>query len=173
MGAQRDNATASTRENPHPEGVEDYGTFQRRVWLIQRCAWIAFVLVLVACLSGFLGRGGPFSRESITFSQGNIEIPIISRWNAPDEIRVTFYPSAEERHLVLDSRFFDPFSVEGIDPPQQSTRFQNGRVDYVFPPDPLRASVAVFRLRTEQPWLHTFEIGLGNESRQHSIFVFP
>ena len=53
---------------PLPEGVEDHGSFQRRFWFAQRCAWVVFALILSACLFGLLGRGGMFSRGTVHFA---------------------------------------------------------------------------------------------------------
>ncbi|MBP2449028.1 protein-L-isoaspartate(D-aspartate) O-methyltransferase [Rhizobium leguminosarum] len=43
-----------------PEGVRDHTEFRQRFWTVQRISWIVFTLVLVICLLGLLGRGGPW-----------------------------------------------------------------------------------------------------------------
>ncbi|TCL63609.1 hypothetical protein [Rhizobium sp. BK251] len=156
-----------------PEGVGEHDRFQRRVWLVQRAAWIIFGLVLITCLLGFTGRGGPFSWHRLTFDHGSIELPAIARWNAPDDLRVTFDPSDEAPNLVIDQRFLDAFSIESVDPPQFTATFEGGRILYAFPPDPSGRSVAIFRVKAQKPWLRRFTIGLGKDVVETSVFIFP
>src|SRR4051794_34172037 len=85
-----------------PEGIENHSAFQRRFWAAQRIAWAVFALILLACLLGLLGRGGIFSMETIQSSGATIEIPAISRWNAPDEMRVTLAASDKDQTLFVD-----------------------------------------------------------------------
>ncbi|MDP9813493.1 protein-L-isoaspartate(D-aspartate) O-methyltransferase [Rhizobium tibeticum] len=156
-----------------PDGVEDHSLFQRRVWAVQRLAWILFAILLVACLLGLLGRGGLFSSQTVTLAGASLEIPSISRWNAPDEIRVTFASSADARTLLVNKQFFEAFSVETIDPPPMTTIASHGRVGYAFPPDMDAETVVVLRLQTQFPWLHEFEIGTGSDIVKRSVFIFP
>lgn len=156
-----------------PEGVEDHGRFQRRFWVVQRCAWVVFALILIACLVGLLGRGGPFSRNILQLTEGSLELPAISRWNAPEELKATFFASQQDRIVVIDPRFLDAFSIEGIDPPQKSTFAQGGRIGYVFPGDPTTTTTVVFRLHAQQPGLRSYEVGLDADLSQQSTFIFP
>lgn len=158
---------------PLPEGVEDHGQFQRRFWIVQRCAWLCFALILVACLIGLLGRGGPFSRSVMPLSEGSLDLPAISRWNAPDELKVTFSASQQDRVVVIDTAFLEAFSIEGIDPPQTSTFARDGRIGYVFPGDPTASTTVVFRLHTQEPGMRSYTTGIGADLSQHSTFIFP
>ena len=121
---------------PLPDGVEDHGRLQRRFWIVQRCAWVVFAVVLIACLLGLLGRGGLFSRSVVQMAQGSLDLPVISRWNAPDELTVTFYATDQDRAVIVDPRFLEAFSVEGIDPPQKTTFARDGHIGHVFAADP-------------------------------------
>ena len=156
-----------------PDGVIDHGEFQRRAWIFQRCAWIGFALILIACLLGLLGRGGPLSRQTVVLPGGTIDVPAISRWNAPDEIKVVFQSSPNDRHLILDSRFLESFSIDDINPQQNSVAFEGGRAHYIFPSDPSGESAVVLRVNTQKPWLRHFTIGIGEDGVDRSVFVFP
>jgi protein-L-isoaspartate(D-aspartate) O-methyltransferase len=156
-----------------PEGVEDHGAFQRKFWAAQRIAWVVFSLILLACLLGLLGRGGVFSTKTIDSSGGTIEIPAISRLNAPDEMRVTLSASDKDQTIVVDPRFLESFSIEGIDPPQKGTLQKEGRIGYVFSSDPVAHAQIVFRLQTQQPGLRSFFVGIGDDVAEHSTFILP
>lgn len=156
-----------------PEGVQDHMAFQRRFWAAQRVAWIVFALILLACLLGLLGRGGMFSSRTIVVAAGTIEIPSISRWNAPDEIRVALAPASVDEIVYVDARFLEAFSVKSIDPPQKATLQKNGRIGYVFSSDPTTSANVIFRLQTQQPGLRTFLVGIGNDVVERSTFILP
>lgn len=160
---------------PLPEGIEDHRRFQRLFWTVQRCAWIVFAVVLIACLLGLLGRGGLFSRSVVQMAQGSLDMPAISRWNAPDELTVTFGPTDhdQDRTVFIDPRFLEAFSVEGIDPPQKTTFARNGHIGYVFAADPTAEIAVIFRLQTLKPGLRSYSIGIGNDVSERSTFIFP
>lgn len=158
---------------PLPEGVEDHGSFQRRFWFAQRCAWVVFALILSACLFGLLGRGGMFSRGTVHFAHGSIDLPAISRWNAPDDLKVTFSASGQDQIVMVDPQFLESFSVEGIDPPQKATVARGGRIWYVFSADPAGPTHIVFRLQTQQPGWRSYAVGIGDDVSERSTFIFP
>lgn len=165
--------SSSTSKPELPEGVEDYGPLQRKFWAAQRVAWIVFALILLACLAGGFGRGGYLSRATDASTAGVIDYPAITRWNAPDDLVVSFAPSPDDRILLVDSRFFDVFSVENVDPPQKAVVVRDGMTGYVFPADPANAMRATFRLKTQAPGLRSTRFGVDGDVREHSIFIFP
>jgi protein-L-isoaspartate(D-aspartate) O-methyltransferase len=171
--ADGENSLTPTKTSELPEGVQDHGAFQRRFWIAQRGAWVAFTLILLACLLGLLGRNGVFSAQTVASSGGEIEIPSISRWNAPDEMRVTLVSGTADQTVFVDARFLEAFSVEGIDPPQKDILRKDGRIGYVFGSDPSATSKIVFRLQTQQPGLRSFLVGIGDDVDEHSTFVLP
>ncbi|MGO8368079.1 protein-L-isoaspartate(D-aspartate) O-methyltransferase [Rhizobium ruizarguesonis] len=156
-----------------PEGVVDYTDFQQTFWAVQRISWIVFTLLLLTCLLGLLGRGGPFSRQTLLLADGSVDFPVISRWNAPEDMTVNFTPSSEDRVFTIDAAFLQTFSVQGIDPPQKATFVRAGRIGYVFPADPAGLTQIVFRLQTQLPGPRRATIGMGGETRSQSTFIFP
>ncbi|MGV4791754.1 protein-L-isoaspartate(D-aspartate) O-methyltransferase [Rhizobium sp. F40D2] len=170
---QRERMGERQRSPELPEGVLDHGKFQRRFWAVQRISWIVFVLLLLACLLGLLGRGGLFSRQMLFFADGSIDFPVISRWNAPEDMVVNFQPSSEDRIFTIDADFLQTFSVEGVDPPQRATFARDGRIGYLFPGDPARPTQVVFRLQTHLVGSRRATLGIGEETRTQSTFIFP
>lgn len=156
-----------------PEGVEDHRALQRKIWAAQRVAWVLFALILIGCLLGAFGSGGPLSRATSSSIAGVVEYPAATRWNAPDDLHVTFPPSTTDRVFFVDGRFFDAFSVEGIDPPQKATMVREGLTGYVFPTDRDKPTRVTFRLQTQMPGLRAISFGVDGDVAEHSIFVFP
>jgi len=156
-----------------PEGIEDHGPLQRRFWAAQRVALIVFAALLIACLLGAFGRGGYLSRQETTSPLGAVDAPRITRWNASDKLRIAFAPSPEDRVVYVDGRFFQTFSIEGIDPPQKATVVRNGLTGYVFSSDPAKPTIVVFRLRAQLAGLRASTFGIDGQVTEHSLFVFP
>lgn len=156
-----------------PEGMEDHSLFQQRAWRVQRWAWIGFAVILVAALLGALGRSGPLSQQELTLAAGRLDLPAITRWNAPEELRVFFSPSSSDRRLVLDPDFLTIFSIESVDPPQKAAVNADGRIGYVFAGDPGATSQVIFRLQTQKPGLYSFHIGIDPDVVERSVLVMP
>lgn len=157
-----------------PEGMEDHRARQRYMWLAQRVAWLFFALLLTGCLLGLFGRGGLFSRTEVALEGGMLDLPAISRWNAPDELRVTLAPSPEgEMVLFMDQRFFETFSIEEITPPQKAVTAEGARTGYIFATDAATPVRIVLRLRTQAFGARPYRIGIGEEALSHSTFIFP
>jgi len=136
-------------------------------------AWILFALILLACLLGLLGRGGIFSTNTVASSGGTIELPPISRWNAPDQMRVSLLASDRDQTVFVDARFLEAFSVNGVEPPQKGNVQKNGLIGYVFNSDLSASANVVFRLQTQQPVLRTFVTGIESDVSDHSTFILP
>jgi protein-L-isoaspartate(D-aspartate) O-methyltransferase len=102
-----------------------------------------------------------------------LDLPAISRWEAPENLKITFHASEHDQIVSIDRRFLESFSVEQVTPPQRTVYAREGRINYVFAADPTRQTSVVFRLRTERPGLRSYGVGIGQELSQQSIFVFP
>ena len=100
-------------------------------------------------------------------------MPTISRWNAPDEMRVHLRASDRDQTVFVDPRFLEAFSIDGVDPPQNTTVRKNGRIGYVFSSDPSAPAKIVFRLQTQQPGFRSFLVGIEDDVAEHSTFILP
>ncbi|MCS3742225.1 protein-L-isoaspartate(D-aspartate) O-methyltransferase [Rhizobium sp. BK661] len=102
-----------------------------------------------------------------------MEVPAISRWHAPETIKITFDASADVRTFLVDEGFHRTFSLETIDPRPSETVVVDGRTGYRFPADPRAKLAVMLRLQTQRPWLRKYHIGIGTEVVNQSVFVFP
>ncbi|UIL30836.1 protein-L-isoaspartate(D-aspartate) O-methyltransferase (plasmid) [Rhizobium leguminosarum] len=156
-----------------PEGVLDHSEFQQRFWAVQRFSWIVFTLLLLTCLLGLLGRGGPFSRQTLILPEGSVDFPVISRWNAPRGYDGDLHAVVRRQDIHDRSRLSSNLFDQGVDPPQKATFARAGRIGYVFPADPAGPTQIVFRLQTQLPGPLRATIGMGGETRTQSTFIFP
>lgn len=74
---------------------------------------------------------------------------------------------------MLDSRFLDIFSIEGVDPPQKAISARNGHIGYVFATDPAHPTQVTLRLQGQSPGLHQFSLGIDGDVAERSTFIFP
>jgi len=113
-----------------------------------------------------------FGERTVTVDGGSMDLPTISHWKAPETMTVTFNPSEGLRTLVVDHRFYKIFSLT-IDPRPMVTVAMTGRTGYEFPADPYAKLAVVLRLQTQRPLFHEFDIGIGDDVVNRSVFVFP
>lgn len=81
-----------------PEGIDDHRPLQKKIWAAQRVAWVLFALMLIACLFGAFGRGGYLSRAITQSAAGAIDFPLLTRWNAPENLEVTLSENLARGH---------------------------------------------------------------------------
>lgn len=96
--------------------LEEHRAFQERFWSVQRGAWVAFGLLLLAALLGLTGAGGPLSRASAYLGGGTLEYPRIARWQSADEMVVRLSPGPAERSLTLSPDFTSTLQIQTIHP---------------------------------------------------------
>lgn len=140
--------------------LEDHRAFHFGFWRVQRIAWIAFALILVAALAGLTGAGGPLSRASTPVAGGEIEHPRVSRWSAADDFRITLEPGAAQRTVLLSTAFADHFQIEDIQPaPVRSVAAADGD-RLIFEIEPGRPAAVVLHVRAQKPGMADYAVSL-------------
>lgn len=110
----RDRSRADTGLEGEVESSEAFA-FQRRSWTIERVAWVAMALLVVAGLFGLFG-GGPLGQR--TLYAGGIELrhDAFARLGTPALLDLRVTPSGEGTRVTLASRFFARIRVEHVWP---------------------------------------------------------
>lgn len=152
-------------------------SWQERTWAVQRIAWIAMALFVLATLFGATGSGGPLASARVLTGGGSIDHPRIARWQAADEVIVNLPPGAAgEIHVELERSFVDLFGVESVQPePSQVIATAAGHRFSFDLADGSGAKTIVFHVRPSKP---AFErsirarIGDGRASRM-VVTVLP
>lgn len=154
--------------------LDEHTKFQERFWVVERIAWIAFGLLLVAALLGFTGSGGPISRTVLAIEGGTIDFPHVTRWEAADEIVVRFAPGEAERSLTLSSEFAEAMQIEAIQPePARSVAGPEGTV-LVFETAAGAPADVTLHVTPLKSGLPTFEARIGDGAATSlSMLVLP
>jgi hypothetical protein len=107
----------------------------RLEWRIERFAWVALVLIIVAALAGFLGPGPLTCRES-TSDDGSltIEYQAVEHNAAPGQLVVRARPPAgtPQLRLAFSRSFCDRVTAESLVPSPLSVEAHGDDVVYTF-----------------------------------------
>ena len=151
--------------------------FQRSWWKFERFVWIVFALILVADLSGLLGRG-PLSKAEGQTSDGALRLKYekVERSNTPSIM--TVLPAAGalrdgSLHLFVSDSVLNKLGAQRIIPAPASSTLGDGGVTYVFPATALPMTVQ-FALQPSFIGSHTFRVGLSSGNAiQGKVLVLP
>ena len=151
--------------------------FQRRWWKFERGVWIVFALILLADLSGLLGRG-PLSKKEGHTADGSLLVKYesVERANTPSIMTVlpgaTAIQNGALRLFVSDS-MVDRLGTQRVIPSPVLSTIGNGGVTYTFPATSLPMTVQ-FALQPSFIGSHAFRVGVaGQDTVQGKIFVLP
>ena len=153
--------------------LEEERSFQRTFWIMERCAWVVFALALACAIAGLTGAGGYFSRATFTLADSRIDHPRITRWEASDEITVTFAPGKGMHRLTLGPAFFDAFEVEGVAPQPERSLATAGGTMLEFRARPSAVSRVTLYVRALRPGLPRYMLTVDEASTSVSTTVLP
>jgi hypothetical protein len=110
--------------------------FQRRVWRVQRVAWVLMALVVVAALLGLTGSG-PLSRKSVTSANGavRVEYDRFLRRGATTTLRIHATPASSETTRLavwLGRPYLEEVTINGVQPTPEGVQTSHDRVTWSF-----------------------------------------
>lgn len=154
-----------------PEGLEDEDDlrFQRRLWRVQRVAWVVGGLVVMAALLGGTGRG-LLSRGRATEPSGllRVEYDRFPRREAPTTIRVGVAAGVGHQGRVVvyfDRRYFDGVDLDEVTPQPLAVEAAADRLSFVLGvPDPSDSTTFLFRFSPARVGPQAVRIGLSPPS---------
>ncbi|WP_011582823.1 MULTISPECIES: hypothetical protein [Chelativorans] len=153
--------------------LEEKRNFHRLFWIVERVAWVVFALILILALAGLTGSGGYFSTATQSLSTGQVEHPRIARWEASDELRVSFEGGAEKHRLDISYSFFEYFEVEGIQPePERMLTLPDGVAMEFAAEEGAPAKVIVYT-RSLHAGRVSYRIALDGASTDASTLILP
>ncbi len=167
-------------EVPKVEGAVAVGedlAFQRRWWRFERTIWIFFILILIADLSGLLGRG-PLANANRQTADGALRLKYERVMRANTSSIMTLLPADAAIHdgklqVFVSDSLVKQFGAQRIIPQPETTTLGNGGLTYVFPASVTPVTIQI-ELKPSFIGPHTFHIGIpGGESITAKSLVLP
>ncbi len=151
--------------------------FQQAWWKFERAVWIVFGLILVADVSGLLGRG-PLSKAEAHTANGSLHVKYekVERANTPSIMTVV--PGASAIHegtfkLFVSDSVVRELGTQRIAPQPAISTLGEGGVTYTFPATVLPVTVQL-ALQSSFIGSHAFRIGIpGQEAIEGKVLVLP
>jgi hypothetical protein len=151
--------------------VAEDPAFTRREWVVQRVAWAASLLVLLAALCGLLGNG-PASRASVSAGELRVEYERFARRLAPAAlvVRLGTAPADPERRgqperrgVWLDADYVEAVEVQRVTPAPDQVVSSGDRVVYLFALEAgsgAKAPSVAFAMRPRRTGVQHARVGL-------------
>ncbi len=155
---------------------EDLG-FQRRWWRFERVVWSFFGLVLLADLSGLLGKG-PLANAERRTADGKLQVKYerVERENTPSIM--TILPGAAALHdgkfqFFVSDMVLKQLGAQRVIPQPEASVLGNGGVTYTFAATSMPVTIQI-ELRPSSIGLHHFTMATtGGDEIKASTFVLP
>ncbi len=153
--------------------LEENRSFQERYWVLQRLAWAGFAVVMVLALVGLTGSGGFFQKQEIRFGDAVVQLPLVSRWEAADEMKIVFEGHADAPAVTVGAGFFDRFDLERIEPRSSASQLHDGGQVMSFFADGDGPHIVRFSLRAMHFGWTNFDLTIGGMTRPVNLVVLP
>ena len=152
-------------------------SFQQTWWKVERVVWALFALILIADVSGLLGRG-PLSKAQAQTPDGSLRVKYekVARANTPSIM--TILPGDAAVHdgnfrLFVSDSVVKELGAQRVVPQPASSSLGNGGVTYTFPASTLPITVQI-ALQPSFVGSHAFRIGVPGEGMiERKVLVLP
>ena len=151
--------------------------FQSRWWRFERIIWGFFILILIADLSGALGRG-PLANARREAPDGSLEVKYerVERSNTSSIMTILPRPSAVHDgkvQLFVSDSIVQKLGAQRVIPQPEQSIVGSGGITYVFPASAQPMLVQI-ELKPSFMGSHLFTVGVpGAEPVGASTFVLP
>lgn len=146
---------------------------QRRLWRMQRMAWVCFGLIMLLAVLGLTGSGGMLHKQTVDFAVATVEVPRISRWEGSDDMVVTFRSPAQGHDVTITQPFFDRFMIERIQPEPDRNDLRSSAQTMSFPARDDPPHHVTFDIRAMHFGWTSFDMTIAGETRRISLLVLP
>ena len=151
--------------------------FQKHWWRFERVIWAVFILVLLADLSGLLGRG-PLANAKRDTADGTLHLKYerVARANTSSIMTITPGEPALQNgkfQLFVSDVIVKQLGAQRVIPEPVSSTLGNGGVTYAFAAARLPMTVQI-ELKPSFVGMHHFTIGVpGGQPIEAKTFVLP
>lgn len=157
--------------------IGDNLEFQRKWWKFERVVWAVFLLILIADVSGLLGRG-PLAKAERGTPNGTLQVKYerVQRIGTPSIITILPEQAAlrdGSLHLYVSDSLLRDLGAQRIIPQPVSSTLGNGGVSYVFAATQLPMTLQI-ALQPTFVGSHVFRLGTtGQDSIDAKVLVLP
>lgn len=175
------------RENPHEHmppkrqhlEVDEDLEFQKRDWTFERIGWGFLLVVLVAAMTGALGRG-PLSQRRVEAPDGSVRVEYgrMERHGAPAALTVTARrraPTDTSIWIWMNEDFLDGVAVDRLIPEPLTERSdaRHTLLEFALPRGTDSTRVTI-RFTPDRIGPRVLELGiLGTDGMRLGQFVYP
>ena len=151
--------------------------FQQRWWRFERVIWGVFILILLADLSGILGRG-PLAKTERASSDGTLTLKYerVQRENTTSML--TILPGQSTVHggklqVFVSDTLLKQLGTQRVIPQPETSAVGSGGVTYTFTATQLPITVQMELKPARLGTLHFLVAVPGGQAVQAGIFVLP
>ena len=155
---------------------EDLG-FQQIWWKFERAVWAIFALILIADMSGLLGRG-PLSKAEAQTTDSSLRVKYekVERANTPSIMTIIPGDGAVQEgnlRLFVSDSVVRELGAQRVVPQPASSALGNGGVTYTFPASALPITIQI-ALQSSFVGSHAFRLGIpGHAMIDRKVLVLP
>ena len=176
MTQQRRSKVREPGPREAPQVAEDM-PFQKRTWAVERVAWVAMALLLVAALLGLFSVG-PLSRTQAGSPEAlRVSYERFERYQAPSTLRLDLGPAAVaagEAAVHLGRAFVEAVQIEQIRPEPREAAAAAGGLRLVFDVVPEQPASIYLQVRPQKIGFIDGSVGLaGGATVGIGQFVYP
>lgn len=149
---------------------------QVREWVIQRFAWVFFLLFLIAVALGLFGRSGPLSDARISSADGKLHIQYqrFMRNHSPDTMHLSIQPGSDKTRISFSNAYIRELEFTSITPPPERTIAEGGVLTFLFDTQAGVPAELHFHFEPEQIGSMRGTVAMDGGSPVHlSQFVYP
>lgn len=156
--------------------TQEVARVHRIDWIVQRCAWLLFALVLLAALAGLLGPG-PLTHAVESSADGTLVIDYhrIERYESPAKLKVKLPEGRKQPvRLRVGKSFFDAVTMEAISPPPLAIEASEGDPVYIFPASPRGPYSILLRYKPDEFGPLRFAVAIDSDAAfEVQQFILP
>lgn len=170
----------SDKDVPEVDGAIAVGedlAFQRKWWRFEKIVWTFFILILIADLTGLLGRG-PLANAKQTAPDGSLQMKYERILRENTSSIVTLLPGENalkngKLELYVSDSVVKQLGAQRIIPQPEHSTVGNGGVTYTFPATSIPVTIQI-ELKPSFIGSHTFHVGVaGHPALTAKSFVLP
>ncbi|NDK56233.1 hypothetical protein [Pontibacter fetidus] len=158
--------------------IDEDAPFEKRFWTVQRIGWLIMLLVILAAMFGFTGRGGLSGINKIKKASQSqslvLEYDRFQRYQVSDKLTVKLQQLQTTAPTITFSKvFYEKIRVEQVVPQPEKVEINANEITYTFSISQPSGDVIFYTKPMHAGSLEVMVKGPNNERVPISMFVYP